>query len=299
MSTSFQIISDSSCDLTPEIAGEKQIHVVPFYVSPDGEKYYKEAEEIGIRNFYQYLVDHPGVYPKSSLPSVQDYINAFTPYVQQDQPIICVCITTKFSGSYNSAVNAAELIKEDYPQAKIAVINAMVNTVLQGLFVLEIARMRDAGLPYEQVVRRAKLLRPTARILFTIGSMDYLLSGGRVGKLAGSAATALKLKPMIVLKEGEIFPTGITRNREKSKEKLVAQVRSHFAKTGESPDSYSLCVGYGYDRDEAERFRDALLADMKSYSGVTDIPLFQIGATIAVHTGPHPLGVGLIKRYDA
>lgn len=299
MSVPFQIISDSSCDLSPEIVNEKQIHVVPFYVSPDGGQYYKEAEEIGIRDFYQQVVDHPGVYPKSSLPSVQDYINAFTPYVEQGLPIICVCITTKFSGSYNSAVNAAELIKEEHADAKIAVINAMVNTVLQGLLVLEIARMRDAELPYEQVVRRAKLLRPSARIFFTIASMDYLLSGGRIGKLAGSAATALKLKPMIVLKEGEIFPTGVTRNREKSKEKLIAQVRNHFAKTGDSPDEYSLCVGYGYDREEAVDFRDRLLADMKTYSHVTDIPLGQIGATIAVHTGPHPIGVGLIKRYDA
>lgn len=299
MSVPFQIISDSSCDLPPEIVSEKQIHVVPFYVSPDGGQYYKEVEEIGIRDFYQQLVDHPGVFPKSSMPSVQDYINAFTPYVEQDMPVVCVCITTKFSGSYNSAMNAAELIKEEHPGAKITVVNSMVNTVLQGLFTLELVRMRDAGVSYEKAIRLIKLIRPSARIIFTIASMDYLLSGGRVGKLAGSAAAALKLKPMIVLKEGEIFPTGITRNREKSKEKLVAQVRSHFAKTGASPDDYALCVGYGYDREEAVEFRDRLLADMKTYSGVTAIPLFQIGATIAVHTGPHPIGVGLIKRYDA
>ena len=299
MSVPFQIISDSSCDLAPEIVSEKNIHVVPFYVSPDGNQYYKEAEEIGIRDFYQQLVDHPGVFPKSSMPSVQDYINAFTPYVEQNIPVICVCITTKFSGSYNSAMNAAQLVREDYPEAKIEVINSMVNTVLQGLLTLELVRMRDAGLSFEKALRRIKLIRPSARILFTIASMDYLLSGGRVGKLAGNAAAALKLKPMIVLKEGEIFPTGITRNREKSKDKLVTQVRNHFEKTGESPDDYALCIGYGYDRAEAEAFRDRLLADMKTYSHVTTIPLSQIGATIAVHTGPHPIGVGLIKRYDA
>mgnify|MGYP002610058486 CR=1 FL=1 len=299
MSVPFQIISDSSCDLSPEVVRENNIHVVPFYVSPDGGQYYKEGVEIGVREFYQQLVDHPGVFPKSSMPSVQDYINAFTPYVEQGIPVVCVCITTKFSGSYNSATNAAELVKEDHPDAKIAVINSMVNTVLQGLFTLELVRMRDAGVSFEKAIRLVKLIRPSARIFFTIASMDYLLSGGRVGKLAGSAATALKLKPMIVLKEGEIFPTGITRNREKSMEKLVSQTRNHFEKAGESPDDYSLCVGFGYDRQEAERFRDKLVADMKKYSHVTDIPLFQIGATIAVHTGPHPLGVGLIKRYNA
>ena len=137
MSVPFQIISDSSCDLSPEVVRENNIHVVPFYVSPDGGQYYKEGVE--------QLVDHPGVFPKSSMPSVQDYINAFTPYVEQGIPVVCVCITTKFSGSYNSATNAAELVKEDLPDAKIAVINSMVNTVLQGLFTLERVRMRDAG----------------------------------------------------------------------------------------------------------------------------------------------------------
>lgn len=299
MSGLFQIISDSSCDLPPELIAQKGIQIVPFYLSLDGQNYYKEDEEISVRDFYQHLVDHPGVYPKTSLPSVQDYINAFTPHVEQGTPIVCVCITTKFSGSYNSAVNAAEMLREEHPQAKITVINSMVNTVLQGLFTLEIARMRDAGLSYEETVQRAENLRPSARILFTIGSMDYLLSGGRIGKLAGTAVSALKLKPLIVLKEGEIFPTGITRNREKAKDKLITQVRNHFSKTGESPDDYALCVGYGYDREEGEAFRDRLLQDMAGYSKVTEIPLVQIGAAIGVHTGPYPLGIGLIKRYDA
>lgn len=79
----YQIISDGSCDLPPELARQKNIHVVPFYVSFDGVHYKKEIEEVNIREFYQEMIDRPGVYPKSSLPSVQDYINAFTPYVSQ------------------------------------------------------------------------------------------------------------------------------------------------------------------------------------------------------------------------
>ena len=72
MSREYQIVSDGSLDLPTELVKEKNIEVVPFYVSFDGENYYKEIEEIGIRDFYQRMVDHPDVFPKSSMPTPQD-----------------------------------------------------------------------------------------------------------------------------------------------------------------------------------------------------------------------------------
>jgi fatty acid-binding protein DegV len=76
MSEAFHIISDGSCDLPMELTKEKDITVVPFYVSFEEGKYQKEMIEIGVREFYQEMVDHPDVYPKSSMPSVQDYVGA-------------------------------------------------------------------------------------------------------------------------------------------------------------------------------------------------------------------------------
>ena len=114
MKESFHIISDGSCDLPPELAQEKNITIVPFYVSFDDEHYFKENVEIGIREFYQQMVDKKGVYPKSSMPSIQDYKEAFQPYAEANVPVICICITTKFSGSMQSALNARGLIQEMY-----------------------------------------------------------------------------------------------------------------------------------------------------------------------------------------
>ncbi len=74
--------------------------------------------------------------------------------------------------------------------------------------------------------------------------------------------------------------------------------KEHFEKTGESPDDYQIVVGYGYHYEEAEEFRNQLLASLKTYSDYKKIDIFQIGATIGVHTGPHPLGLGLLKKYD-
>ena len=296
--TRFQIICDGSCDLTKEQIQEYQIKVVPFYVSFDGENYYKEVEEVGVREFYQKMVDNPDVFPKTSLPAIEDYIKAFTPYVEENMPIICLCTTSKMSGSFNSARNAREILLDDYPDAKITVIDSTVITGLLGVLMQEITRMRDNGLSYEETVEQIERIKETGRIMFTTADISYLKSGGRLGKLMSIANNALKIKPIILFKEGEIFPSGIVRARKKSYTKVIEQTRKYFTDSNENPDDYVFSVGYGYDKEEGEAFRTNILADMQTYSKIEEIDKFQIGATIGVHTGPHPLGIVFIKKYD-
>lgn len=296
MSNLFQIISDGACDLSLEMATKNDIKIVPFYVSFDKENYFKEVEEVDVRVFYQKMIDNPEVFPKTSLPSIEDYIAAMTPYVEKDIPIICICITSKMSGSYNAASNAKNIILDDYPNAKIAVIDSTVITGLQGLYVMEAVKMRDARISYEETVKQLEMIRERGRIIFTTADISYLKSGGRLGKVMSIANNALKIKPLILFKEGEIFPSGIVRARKKSYEKLIDQTRKYFKDSNENPDDYNFSVGYGYDKEEGEAFRDLLLADLKTYSNIKELNTFQIGATIGVHTGPQPLGVVFLKR---
>lgn len=292
----FQIISDGSCDLGSQRAETEHVRVVPFYVSFDNETYQKEIEEVSVRQFYQEMVDHKDCFPKSSMPSVQDYYDVFEEYAKQNIDMICLCITTKFSGSYNSAMNAKAMLLEEYPNARVEVIDTTVDTVLQGLLVLEVCRMQRAGWSYEDTVKRTKEILPTGRIIFTVGSFDYLIHGGRIGKVMGAFVKTLNIKPLIILKEGEIFPAGVFRNREKGKKSLLELCRKHFEKEGMDPNRYAFNIGYGYDLDEAKAFKADLLASMKAYSNITDMEMFQIGATIGVHTGPYPIGLTFIEK---
>ena len=235
----YQIITDGSCDLGAEAAQQAGVRVVPFYVTFDGKTYRKEIEEIGVREFYQEMVEHPDKFPMSSLPSVQDYVEAFRPFAEKGKDILCLCITTKFSGSYNSAKTAAELLQEEYPGVRVQVVDTAVNTVLQGLLVQETVRMQQAGLSFEEAVQEIERIKSTGRIIFTVGNYEYLIHGGRIGKVMGTAASTLGIKPLIMLKEGEIFPTGVTRNRKKGLKRLIEQAKIHFEKIGESPNDYS------------------------------------------------------------
>lgn len=293
----FHIISDGSCDLPPELAVEKNITVVPFYVSFDDEHYEKEIEEVGIRDFYQRMVDNPKVFPKSSMPSVQDFIDVFTPYAEVGTPIICICITTKFSGSYQSAMNAREMVLEEYPEAQITVIDSTINTVLQGLYVLEAVNIRDNGADYKTAVARLEEIKSTGRIFFTVGDMEYLKHGGRIGKVAGVAGSVLGIRPVITLKQGEIFPSGIGRSRKGTTGKCIDLLLNYLKEENAGFERFSIAVGFGYDYEEAKAFRDRALEILheKGYD-IDDIPIFQIGATISVHTGPYPLGFGIVEK---
>lgn len=297
MKEAFHIISDGSCDLPQELAEEKNITVVPFYVSFDDEHYYKENVEIGIRDFYQQMVDKKGVYPKSSMPSTQDYIDVFMPYAEQGMPVICICITTKFSGSMQSAVNARNAVLEEYPEARITVIDSCVNTVLQGLFVLEAAALRDSGMGCEEAAARLEEIKGSGRIFFTVGDMEYLKHGGRIGKVASVAGSVLGIRPVITLREGEIFPSGIGRGRRRTTDKALELLIEYLKESGKGVDRFSITIGFGYDYEEAVHFRAHALETLQARGfSIEDIPIYQIGATISVHTGPYPLGFGVIEK---
>ena len=299
MSEAYHIISDGSCDLPVELAAEKNITVVPFYVSFDDEHYLKENVEIGIRDFYQQMVDRKGVYPKSSMPSTQDYVDVFLPWAQKGIPVICICITTKFSGSMQSALNAREIVHETLPDARITVIDATVNTVLQVLYVLEAAALRDSGMEYEACVARLEEIKSTGRIFFTVGDMEYLKHGGRIGKVSAVAGSILGIRPVITLREGEIFPSGIDRGRKRTTDKAISLLLDYLAENGREIKRYSISIGFGYDYEEAVAFKKHTLEVLREEGYDVDaasIPIYQIGATISVHTGPYPLGFGIIEK---
>ncbi len=296
----FKIIADSACDISPEIAEEMGVTLVPFYVKTDSETYYKEHETITSQELYDFMVDHKATFPSTSLPSVADYLKIFESYISNGETIICVCLNVKFSGSYNSAETARKMLEEQHGPLPIYVIDSGSATLGEALFIVEICRMRDAGMSAERVVEISEQLKETIQIFFTVDNMDYLINGGRVNKVLGNVVQGLGLKPILSLKHGVIESTGVVRGRVRSMKKIAEQLRDFFTDNQVDPMDYQFVVGYGYDPDEIEkmiRVTNEIVEDV--FASVAEFVTPQrIGATIGVHTGPYPLGVGLIKKYD-
>lgn len=290
----FKIICDSACDLPKDLVTKYDIDVVSFYVSLDDQNYYKEQEK-STQDFYQQMVDHPGVYPKTSMPTVEEYFHVFEQYVKEDIPVICICISSKLSGSYNGARLAKQDILEKYPQAKIEVIDSHLLTAIEGMLALELARMRENQVSFEEAITNIEKLKETGKIYFTIGSVDYLAHGGRIGRLKSILGTILKIKPIIVFKNGEIDSAGMALTRNKSLIKVIECVKQFFKKNLLKFSDYLFGIGYGYKKDEAENFAKQVKEELALKENVF---FFQIGSTIAVHTGPHPIGITFLKKYD-
>lgn len=294
-----KIITDGACDLETEFLKRCKVACIPFYISFDGETYKKEKVEMGVRKFYQQMIDEPEVFPKTSLPAVNDYIDVLEPLLNNGDEVICICFTSHLSGAYNAALNAKMILEEEYPDAKLSVINSMCATVTQASFVIEAIKMRDEGLAYEEIVAHLERIKTDAKIFFTIENLDYLIHGGRIGKMAGRAGTALKLKPLIILDKGEVTSGGIARSRKKSMTKVIDMMADYFTKEGKNINDFVLNVGFGYDEEEGKIFLEKVKEKAQELGYQEEIPLMQIGATIAVHTGPGALGIGVVPKYNA
>lgn len=290
----YILFSDSSCDLPDNLLQEYNIKLIPFYVSFDHENYFKENTEITNELFYKTMTLEK-VYAKTSLPSVQDYIAMFKPALKDGNDILCLCLTQKLSGSYQSALNAKRILEEQYPDANISVIDSIQATGGQGLLLLQIAAMKEAGLSLEEATHKVNILKTTARIMFTVDSLEYLTKGKRIGKVISLAKDMLDLKPLIQLKEAELIPYSNIRGRRKSLDKVYEMVVEYFNDTGENPTAYEFCIANAsapedghYLEKKVEKFLNRPLT----------YPLFNIGVTIGTYTGPGAIGICFIKRYD-
>lgn len=294
----FKVISDTACDLSKEYTDSNNIGLVPLYVTFDGEKYYKEQIDITDDEFYRQMIEE-GSYPKSSLPTIQDFIDAFMPSVTAGVPIICICISTLFSGSYNSATNARDQILEDYPDAKITIFNSMQNSSSMALFVHEAERMSKDNVDYDDAVRVLTRMTDLGRIYFTVGSLDYLQKGGRIGKLARLISGKLSILPVIVLKNGELNIGGISRTRKKAKLSMLDCCKKHFSDNDLSYEDYLFNVDSGCDFEEKDEYRQ-VVEETFSVKCVESTEYFptRIGVATACHTGPYALGIGIMPKYE-
>lgn len=129
-----------------------------------------------------------------------------------------------------------------------------------------------------------------------MADLEYLIHGGRIGKAIGLAGSILKLQPMIVFKDGELEAAGVCRNRTKATKKIIDLLDSHVREGNLNPGDYDFSIGFGYDPKEGQALKIMVDTWLKSNGAEASVEVYQIGATIGVHNGPYPLGLGMIKK---
>ncbi|MCL2376995.1 MAG: DegV family protein [Defluviitaleaceae bacterium] len=289
----FQIISDSSCDFSKYEAKRHGIGIVPFYISFDQENYLKEGIDISKEDFFKRLASEKGLFPKTSQPSPQDYIDAYEPYLKGGKDVLVLTISSKLSGSFNSASLAMEMMKEEYPDREIILVDSQNATIGQGLILREIIKMRDAGYSLSKTAQVAKEVLKTTRVYCTLDTLEYLKRGGRVGPTTAFVGGILKLNPILQLADGKVSQLDNVRGRKRALALIEeAMVDALKGETG----NISLSIGHIFSEKDAAVFKASTEAALETK--ITN-PITDIGVTIGSHVGPGALGFAYCRKYDA
>ena len=201
-------------------------------------------------------------------------------------------IVSAISSGLSGTCQAIKLLAEDITDMQIVVIDTLNIAIASGFVALFTAEQIEAGLPFDEVVSRTQAAVKKSTILFGVGTLEYLMKGGRIGKVSGILGSALNSKPIISCNEDGIYYTvAKVRGRKQSIQKLIDMTRE---KLGQHKNYYlSICHGDDYEEMllMKEQLKD-LVAGAKIYAEG------QISPVLGVHTGPGLLGVGIMVLED-
>jgi len=272
-----KVVTDSTCDIPPQLMQDLGITAVPIYVV-FGDKSYRDKLDIGDDEFYEKLVHGP-VHPTTSIPTPKDFADVYNKLAQETDEIISIPITSKESGTYNAAVLAKELVTR---KCRIEVVDSLSMSMALGLLVAEAGRQAKAGASLDKVTELVRRTIPKVHLIFLLDTLKYVVRGGRLSKPYGIIGSALRVKPLLTLKEGDLSMVGVARTKAKAVERLY-----EFAKG--FPKVKELAVAYTTAHDEARAFTDRLKA---AFPGVP-VSLMRVGSSLGTHAGPGGMGVAV------
>jgi DegV family protein with EDD domain len=275
----IQVITDSTSDLPEGMAGDLGIRIVPIYLR-FGEKTYRDGVDITKDEFYSKLASSP-VHPASSQPNPEDFTAVFKEYCDNTDGIVSIHISSKISGTYNSANIARKTLKSLCP---VEIIDSRFNSAGLGLVVVAAARVAKAGANLAEVVNEANQAVKEIRMFGMFETMKYLARSGRVNNTIATAANILHVMPLLTFHEGEIVRAGMVRAVNKGADRLY-----HFVKN--NAPIKELTVVHSHIIDQANQLKHRL----SEFIQADKIAIAELGAGLGVHGGPGVLVIGLRK----
>jgi len=239
-----------------------------------GDQVFRDHVDLTADEFFRRLKASPQL-PRTSQPAVGVFEEAYRTLRQSGDEIVSVHLSSKVSGTYNSAQMAAKGVDEK----AIDVVDSLSTSMALGFIALEGAKLARAGTDRATITERLGALVPKARVICVVDTLTYLERGGRIGKARALLGSLLNVKPILQLKDGEVVPVGRARGRPQALNKLVELLErdGHVSQ---------LAIMHGAAQADAGQLRERVAA---SYPGL-DILLTEIGAVLGTHTGPGVIG---------
>lgn len=275
-----QIITDSTCDLTLEEARNLNVHMIHMRVVFE-DAVYSDGIDIDKAGFYAKQAESKTL-PKTTQVNPQEYCDAFQPLLDNGDEVVAIIMSSKLSGTFQSACIARELVDGG---ERLHLVDSLNVTIGEGLLVREAVRLRDAGKSAAEIAAALEELRHRVRFVAFIGTMKYLKMGGRISSTTAVVGTMLNISPVVAIVDGEVKSVGQVRGKQK-----IVSYTLDFAK--QYPIDTRHCVMFGHSRclETMEPYRDKLVQAL----GIQDHDWDELGAVIGVHSGPGCYGMAYI-----
>lgn len=275
-----KVISDSTCDLSPELVERYDIDIIPLHIVLQ-QKEYLDGKNITPDEIYAWAEENQTT-PKTSAPSIEDAINVMKPYVEEGRELVCFSISEDMSTSANvMRIAAEELEAED----RVFVINSQNLSTGIGLLVIEAAIMAREGRSGAEIVAEIGKLIPKVRASFVVDTLEYLYRGGRCSGVAAFVGGAFKLHPTIVVENGKMLPT--KKYRGKMNSVLLNYAKDQEANLKKARPQRVFITHSGCDEELLKSVHDYL----ESLGIFEEILITRAGGVISCHCGPGTLGV--------
>ena len=277
----YKLLTDSGCDLTPAMLQELDIAVVPLYVNFRGQTLEDRVDD-SVKDMFQGFRN--GESATTSAVNPTRWEDAMEEILSAGRDVLTVAFSSGLSTTYQSAVIAAEELKEKYPQRKILVVDSRCASLGQGLLMWHAAKNRDAGMDLEEAYAWLEEKKMNVCQWFTVEDLMYLKRGGRISAATALVGTMLQIKPVLhVDDEGHLINVSKSRGRKASIQAL-AQKMGELMLPGEN-DTVFICHG---DCVEDAQYLAGLL---KEKYGVKEVVIGYVGAVIGSHSGPGTLAL--------
>ena len=273
----LRIVTDGAADILPEWAGEYGIDMIPINILFD-EKSYLQGVEIDNEGFYK-LVDESKRIPKTSQPSPHQFVEFYRRIAQKGDTILSIHITAKLSGTYASAVAAAEELKDEF---KIIPIDSAVGSLAIGLLCREARKLERAGKSVDEIVKYVEDIKYKVRVILTLDTLEYAKMSGRVKTLQAALASVLNVKPIAVLRDGDLNMTEKVRTRKAALDRVIEMAKEEY-----SNKPVYLAIVHARDPKSGE----GLLEQAKDHFNHKETMIGELSISVAANLGPGTVGL--------
>ncbi len=275
----YQIITDSTADLTPELVRELDVQVIPLCYMMEGRTYHNipGGGELTEEEFYAKL--RAGTMSTTTQINSEEFLRVFTPLLEAGQDVLYIAFSSGLSGTCQSALLAREELRRRFPERRLEVFDSLCASMGEGLLVYHAAKLRQEGRDMDQVL--AWLKENVLRLChwFTVDDLNHLKRGGRVSTATALVGTMLGIKPVLhVDNEGHLISVSKVRGRRQSLEALV----SRMEETAVNPAEQAVFISHGDCLEDAQ----FVAQQVREKLGVTQIQIGYIGPVIGAHSGP-------------